>query len=219
MLGRMKTSKNLKKTIKLQPVVQQTDSHCGPATLQILFAFLNKSITQDQVVEAARVKSRLTKHGMRPDQLARAVAILAPDLQFWFKEHTTSRELATLIHEYQWPVAVNWQGLFYDTVEEEKQKNPHGEHGHYSIVTDINVDEDKIVIMDPYSEYYSKPRQFSLTWFKKRWWDVDHEVNRKTGQKNSIKTQKLIFIVAPKDTEFLHKLKMQLPDQLARLIQ
>ncbi len=200
--------------IKVPRVIQETDSHCGPAVVQVLLAHLHKQVTQDQVVTAAKARSRLQAHGTRPDQLALAVKKLTPELQFWFKQNTKVSDLETLIHEHRWPVAVNWQGLFYDTEEEQEKNNPDDEHGHYSVVIDINSAQDRIVISDPYSDYAHKPRVFSLKWFEKRWWDIDHITNKKTGIRDSIHTKRLIFVIAPKDATFPKKLKMQLPDKL-----
>jgi len=198
--------------VRVARVAQITDSHCGPAVVQLLFSHLDRQVTQDEVVTAARVRSRLEAHGTRPDHLARAVAKLAPDLQFWFKQHATIHDLEVLIDQHHYPVAVNWQGLFYDTEEEQERENPGGDHGHYSAAIDIDVEKDKITLADPYSEYAHKPRVFSLKWFQKRWWDVDHDVIRvsKSHQRrNSIKTKRLIFIVTPKDADFPLELGMK----------
>src|SRR5258708_7197679 len=106
-------------SIHLPKVAQQTDSHCGPAVVQLLMAHLNRAVTQDEIVTAAKVRSTIMRHGTRPDQLAHAVAVLAPEIQFWFKQKTGIQDLEALVHTYHWPVAINWQGLFYDTEEEE----------------------------------------------------------------------------------------------------
>lgn len=38
---------------------QQTDSHCGPTVIQAILATYNITVSQDMVVESARVKSTL----------------------------------------------------------------------------------------------------------------------------------------------------------------
>ncbi len=211
----MNLLRRFQRTIHLPQVKQETDSHCGPAVIQMLLAYVGKKVTQEDVVSAARIKGRLKVHGARPDQLARAVEILAPDLQFWFKQHATSADLDTLTHEYRWPVGINWQGLFYDTLEEEKKEDPEGDHGHYSVVIDVNKKNKTVTIADTYEEYYSKePRTFALQWFHKRWWDVDHIKDKKTGKMDSIATKKLIFIITHKDADFPKKLGMQPPEKL-----
>jgi ABC-type bacteriocin/lantibiotic exporter with double-glycine peptidase domain len=204
--------------LKCPVQAQQSDSHCGPAVVQALLNFYGIKVTQEAVVATARAKSTIIRHGMRPDQLAKALAKLAPKHQFWFKQYANSTDLDRLIHEYQLPVAINWQGLFWDTLNEEKLHNPNGEHGHYSLVIDINANKDQIVIADPFYEYNDAPRIFSYTWFKTRWWDVDHLVNKSTHRKYSISTKRLIFIVVPKTATFPQDLHFQLPDQLAEAL-
>jgi predicted double-glycine peptidase len=200
--------------INLPRIAQQTDSHCGPATIQILLAFLGQSVTQDEVVIAARAKLKLDEDGTRPDQLARAVRKLTPNFQFWFKQKASIQDVATLIREHHWPVAVNWQGLFYDSLEEEQLKNPNGDHGHYSIAIAIDEENDQIIIADPYSEYFSDPREFSLAWFEQRWWDEDKHRDRKTKRMRTVKTDHFIFIITPKDAEFPRKVGMKPAQEL-----
>lgn len=203
--------------IKCPLKAQQTDSHCGAAVVQGLLAKYHIRATQDLIVATARAKTRVEKHGIRPEQLARALRLLAPKHQFWFKQNATSSDISYLIHTSHLPVVINWQGLFYDTVEEEARFNPDGEHGHYSIAIDIDEAKDKIVIADPYSEYVENPRIFSYDWFQTRWWDVDHMVDKKTGRANSISTNHLLFVLVPKKTVFPSELGLQLPDQLTCL--
>lgn len=201
-------------TIQLPSVTQQTDSHCGPAVIQLLLAFVGREFTQDEIVTAARARARLMRYGTRPDHLARAVAVLAPDMQFWFKENASIEDLNTLIKKHHWPVGVNWQGLFYDTLEEEQEKNPDDDHGHYSVAININPANDKITIADPYSEYAGKPRVFSLQWFVERWWDTEFLEKKYAHHQKPYKFRRLIFLVAPKDATFPQELGMELPDKL-----
>lgn len=203
--------------VKLKLQAQITDSHCGPAVVSGLLGFYDIKVTQDEVVEAANVKSRLKKHGMRPDQMAKAIRLLAPNLNIWFKQNANRRDLDVLINKYELPVVVDWQGLFYDTVKEERQKNPDGERGHYSIVVDINPEMDEITIADPYSDYVNSPRKFSYRWFKKRWWDVDHIIDRKTKEIDSIYTKKLILLAVPKELELPGSLKLEAAKNLSSL--
>lgn len=182
--------------IKIIQEPQKTDSHCAPAVTEALLGYNKVIVTQDQVVEAARVKSRLIKHGMRPKDIALAVSKLAPHLQFLYKNEATSRDLVQLVKKHHLPVGVNWQGLFYDSAAEEKRLDPvdkRGEHGHLSIIIDFEAKKDEITIDDPYSEYYNAPRIYSYRWFKTRWWDKDYEKGSVT------KTYKFIFVVVPKD--------------------
>jgi hypothetical protein len=211
-------SRLFSQAITLPRVTQQTDSHCGPAVLELLLGFVGRPFTQDQIVRAAGIARRIKKNGTRPNQLAQAVAKLAPDMQFWFKSNTSTQDLVELVKTQRWPVAVNWQGLFYDTPEEEiKSPSPDGDYGHYSVVTDINPARDRITIVDVYREYSAKPRVFSLHWFEARWWDTARDIDTKTGQDESIRTKRLSFIVAPQIAEFPQQVGMLLPDKLDSL--
>jgi len=183
--------------VKIINEPQITDSHCGPAVTKALLGFNGVEVTQDQVVSAAQVTKRLEEHGMRPKDIAKAVAKLAPHLQFLYKNDATSHDLHELIKKQHLPVGVNWQGLFYDSVAEEKRLDPvdmRGEHGHLSVIIDFEPKKDEITIDDPYSDYFSAPRIFSYKWFSKRWWDKDRDKEEIT------QTHRCIFIVVPKNT-------------------
>ncbi|MEO8580951.1 MAG: cysteine peptidase family C39 domain-containing protein [Patescibacteria group bacterium] len=202
-------------SIRLPRVVQQTDSHCGPAVLQLLYAHRKKNFTQDEIVAAARIGKLIKSRGSRPKQLAKAVQKLTPNLQFWFKQGATSEDLHTLIKKYKLPVAINWQGLFYNTPEEERRSS--GDRGHYSVVINIDPRKDSIRIADPYPDFARKPRTFSLEWFEKRWWDSARDKNPKSGRIESIETKHFIYILTPKSVTFPAKLGMQLPHKLSVL--
>jgi len=203
--------------VKVKMESQQTDSHCGPAVIRVLLERFGVDVTQDQVVESARVKSKIIRYGMTPAQMAKAVRRLAPGYRLWFKSEATINDMLRWVKEYKIPVGINWQGLFYDTVEEEKLKSPFDDHGHYSIVIDINPEKDQIVIADPYSEYWQKPRVKSYSWFKTRWWDKDILVNKKRGYKKILETQRLAFVILPKNSDMARKLKFEPEKNLSKL--
>jgi ABC-type bacteriocin/lantibiotic exporter with double-glycine peptidase domain len=203
--------------IHLPRVTQQTDSHCGPAVLELLLGYVGQSFTQDQIVRAAGIARRIKKNGTRPNQLAQATAKLAPALQFWFKPRTSVSDLVELIKTHHQPVGVNWQGLFYDTPEEEAANAPDGDYGHYSVVVGIDPAHDRITIVDTYPGYSARPREFSLRWFESRWWDLARDVDVKTGQDESVRTKRLSFIITTKTAEFPRELGMLLPSKLGML--
>ena len=182
----------------LPPVTQQTDAYCGPAVIQLLMAHLHRKFTQDQIVTAAGVSDRIEEYGTSPHDLAMAVRRLTPDLQLWFKQPANWVDLDYLLHTYHFPVVVNWQGLFYDTVEEEALKSTGDDRGHYCIVTDIDLREQQITLYDPYSEYSVKPRVFDLNWFAGRWWDENEDMD----------TKQLIFILTSNQAQFPKMLGM-----------
>lgn len=188
--------------IRLPRVTQKTDSYCGPASLQILFSGQDKEFSQDEIVTAARLGKVIQKKGSRPKQLASAVKKLTPKLQFWFKQEATPEDLDILVNQYKTPVAVNWQGLFYEKLEEETQRDKQ-DRGHYSVVVGINLKKDQIIIQDPYRFFSSKNRTFSLKWFVTRWRDTVRDKNMKTGKFDTLKTKHFLFLIAPKTSKMV----------------
>jgi len=212
---KMETALRNKMKVIMEP--QKTDSHCGPAVVKALLGFHKIEVNQDDVVNSGRVRTTIMKKGMRPTQIALAVKSLGQGLNFWYKQNATSRDLEKLIHIYKIPVAVNWQGLFFDSVKEEKVKNIIEDRGHYSIVIDINIQKDEIMIDDPFAEYFAIPRIFSYKWFRSRWWDKDEVIKRSTNERNVLKTKKLIFVITPKNVKFPQSLGMKGMSQLVEL--
>ena len=199
---KLKLESALRNKMKIVMEPQKTDSHCGPAVVKALLGFNKIDVSQDEIVDAVHIRTKIIKWGMRPLQIALAVKKLGQGSRFWFKQNATAKDLEKLIHEYKIPVGIDWQGLFYDSVKEEKAKSRTKDHGHYSVVIDINTKKDKIVIDDPYSEYFDVPREFSYKWFKSRWWDTDESVNQKTKEKNILRTKKFVFVIVPKSFKF-----------------
>lgn len=202
--------------MKVIPEPQMTDSHCGPAVVRGLLRYHQVDVGQDEVVKSVRLRSRIERDGMRPIHMYKAIKILAPHLRFWYKLGATAKDIKTLIYKCNLPVGINWQGLFYDTTEEEKKKDPTGDHGHHSIVVDLKSAKAQITIDDPYSEYFNIPRVFSYRWFRKRWWDID-SIKGKDGQIRTLKFSKLLFVVTPIGFKFPSKLDLEPGENLVEL--
>jgi hypothetical protein len=98
--------------------MQISESHCGPAVIQMLLSNAGVDVTQEAVAAAGGASSLIAMNGMRVDQLARAVSRLAPGLVFYYKDHATMDELVRIVVDYRTPVGVEWQGLFEDEDEE-----------------------------------------------------------------------------------------------------
>lgn len=107
--------------------MQISESHCGPAVIQMLLAYLGIEVAQDAVAEAGGANDLIEMNGMRVDQLAKAVSILAPQARFWWKTNADLDELVTIVRKYQYPVGVEWQGVFED--EEQLAKRRNGKNG------------------------------------------------------------------------------------------
>ncbi|HSW89348.1 MAG TPA: hypothetical protein VLH19_00575 [Patescibacteria group bacterium] len=187
---------------RLKLTKQISDSHCGPAVLEMLFSHLDIHADQEQITEAAGARHRIKEHGLRIDQLAKATANLAPRAQFWYKEHAEIEDIDTLIHEYNYPIGVEWQNLFYETEEAEYEdtEGAYYDFGHYSIVKDIHLGNDEIVMIDPYHAFAGRDRYFSLQFFEHRWWDVNQiDINGLVRYKRDTR---VMFIVTPKGMYF-----------------
>ena len=179
----------------LKRVSQITDSHCGPAVLQMLLSNLDIQATQDDVARAAGVTDVIEMHGTRVDQLAQAVHTLAPEVQFWHKDHATLDDLTTIVSEHGYPVGVEWQGVF------EEDNDPEPDYGHYSIVTAIEAEKRLLIMVDPYRNYILTDRVFTLDEFDHRWWDTNM-IPDISGQSRLVKDDHMLFLVTTPLAEF-----------------
>jgi hypothetical protein len=193
----------------LHRISQRTESHCGPATLQMLLSRVGVFVDQDTIVESIGVKERIAEHGVNLAQLSHAIEYLAPYHQFWYKKDATIDDLVALVQYYDVPVGVEWQGLFYASIEDELKANSPNDHGHYAVVTKIDPSKDEIVITDPYPEFIHNDRYFSLQWFESRWWDTNQIDDPTTGRQLIIEDYHCLFIVCDKDESFPRVLGMQ----------
>ena len=157
----MREKSNSKRSIDFHHdrFTQIGESHCGPAVIQMLLHNLGIEVAQEAVAEAGGASDLIEQHGMRVDQLDRAVRQLAPQTCFWYKDHSIIEELVRIVANYDYPVGIEWQGLFEVTLEDETQD---GDYGHYSMVTMADSKSRKLVIVDPYKEFRSQDRIFTF---------------------------------------------------------
>ncbi len=99
--------------------MQISESHCGPAVIQMLLSRLGVEASQEQIAEAGGAARLIAQNGMRVDQLAQAVHRIAPHLNFYYKDHSTIRELAHVVNDYRQPAGVEWQGVFEDDEDDD----------------------------------------------------------------------------------------------------
>jgi hypothetical protein len=187
--------------LSLQRIAQPDDSTCGPTVLQMLLSFYNIDVSLDEMVQATGAQETIAESGTGIDQLSLAISSIAPGYVLLYKEEATIEDIAMLVHEYELPVAVDWQGMFYDTLEEEAKLSSHLFHGHYSIVTDIDSGNGTLNIVDPFYDFISQDRIFPIDWFKTRWWDVD-DAKDETGKEVSYYAIRYLFVVIPKSRSF-----------------
>jgi hypothetical protein len=191
-------SSDPKTYFQMKRIAQITDSHCGPAVIQMLLSNVDVSATQEDIALAAGVNDVIEMHGTRVDQLANAVKTLAPDMQFWYKDHATLDDVKTLVGQYGYPVGVEWQGVF----EDEGEEDPEPDYGHYSVITYVDPEKAVLVIVDPYRDYVEQDRVFALKEFDERWFDFNMVPNAKTGKERLVKDDHMLFIVTPKAALF-----------------
>jgi hypothetical protein len=197
-------SSDPKTYFQMKRISQITDSHCGPAVLQMLLSNVDIAVTQEDIALAAGVKDVIEMHGTRVDQLALAVKTLAPKMQFWYKDHATLNDVYTLVAQYRYPVGVEWQGVFI----EEGEDDPEPDYGHYSVITHVDREKDVLIIVDPYRDYVLQDRVFSLKEFDERWYDFNMVPNPKTGKERLQKDDHMMFVVTPQAALFPAELGM-----------
>lgn len=201
---------------------QISESHCGPAVIQMLLAQCGVVVSQQQIAEAAGVTDLIELNGTRVDQLAQAVARLAPGLQFWYKHHAKLKDLIRLVNEYSYPVGVEWQGLFEDEDEDDADSSNDdaageplddsetgdNDYGHYSLVIFADDDTRQLIIADPYKDFISQDRIFTYKDFSARWYDYNSITDPRTGREKIVEDYHMLFIIAPKGERFPETLGM-----------
>jgi hypothetical protein len=190
---------------RLQHVQQITDSHCGPAVVQMMLAHLGLSVSQEQVAAAAEVTDFIAMHGTRVDQLALAAHRLAPGTLFWVKDHAELEDIELAVNEHGHPVGVEWQGVFDD--EDPEKNDP--DYGHYSIVSHVSQATDTLHIVDPYKDYYEREREFPTAFFRRRWWDHNEVKDPVTGEIRDVIDVRLMFVIVPREEDFPRAIGMR----------
>ena len=185
---------------------QISESHCGPAVIQMLLFNLGIEVTQETITEAGEASALIEQQGMRIDQLMRAVQQLAPQTRFWYKDHSEIKEMVQIVDDYDYPVGIEWQGLFEDTLEDETQDS---DYGHYSVVTLTDAKNRNLVIVDPYKDFRSQDRIFTFEFFMSRWWDVNNISDPLTGKDRLVEDRQMMFIITPEEATFPRLLGMK----------
>jgi ABC-type bacteriocin/lantibiotic exporter with double-glycine peptidase domain len=184
----------------LKRVCQKTTSHCGPAVLEMLASYVGVYIDQEEFVDAVGIRKKLDEYGMIVSEMRTAISILAPQLQFWYKSNSTLNDLSEIVNRFNFPVAVEWQGVFFEDEDED--------NGHYSAVTHIDTVNNMIMLSDPYKRFAGSDRRFHILEFEDRWWDENEVINPYTGNTQVIRDDHMLFIVTPKEAIFPEYLGM-----------
>lgn len=174
---------------------QISESHCGPAVTQMLLSHMGVEVSQEAVVEMGEATTSIVANGMSIDQFALAVTRLAPHLRLWYKENSTLKQLGTLVLNYNYPVGVEWQGVFGDGDSTDENGIPDEDNGHYSVVVDIDFLNRRIMLADPYGEFIKQARSFEFKEFEERWWDFNDITDSNTGKTHRKYDYQMMFLV------------------------
>jgi len=201
---RGKNSPSTRSGLQLKRVQQVGESYCGPAVLEILLSHLHINASQVKLAKAVQAEKFIDERGTRVDELSEAITRLYPQVQLWYKTHAKAGEIEFLAQQMNFPVGVEWQGLFYNSVEEEaedaEEKLRDGGFGHYSVVKHIDRESDAITLADPYGDFCYTDRVFSLEWFESRWWDVNQVMMN--SYPKYIRDDQMMFILTRKGAYF-----------------
>ncbi|HEX8923482.1 MAG TPA: hypothetical protein VF828_02000 [Patescibacteria group bacterium] len=190
--------------------VQISDSHCGPAVVQMLLENHGVITTQEDIVHQAAIEKTLEKHGSRIDQLAYAVKKIRPDFDLLYKDLSNLNEIDEFINSYDLPVAVEWQGLFEEGIsgDNEDLSYEDTDYGHYSIISRLDTARKELIIVDPYKDFIDQDRIFSFSQFLDRWWD-SNEVTDSLGDSHQIVDNQLFFIIVPQSFQLPPDIKLK----------
>src|SRR3989339_107563 len=193
-----------KRLDKIRTIQQISENHCGPAVVQMLLENIGIETTQELITKAGGSnESMLDRYGMRVDQFAKAVFVIAPTASLWTKEKATVNDIKKLLEVYDHPVGIEWQGLFEDSLEEE---DPDEDYGHYSIVSHVDEETGNLIIVDPYKYFEDRNRIVSNKIFVKRWWDNNAYMDEVTCKLKHKKDVRLLFIIADNSETFPEEL-------------
>ncbi len=187
--------------MQVRQITQISEAHCGAAVLQMLLETVHTYTTQSEIADKAGVNEVIEEHGMRVDQIAVACNRVAPHLKFWYKYHSSIEDIRYLL-DRNIAVGVEWQGLFYNSIEEETAANrDDGEYGHYSVIAFYDEESRQFVIVDPYKDFVNSNRIFNADTFVGRWWDTNEITDNQTGKTQIVEDTRLLFFVTPDGEE------------------
>lgn len=185
----------------LRRVRQNKSYYCGPAVVEMLLSHFGKEVSQEMIVEMAKVEDKIMRLGMTVEDMAVALKILAPEMAFWYMTDAKIGDLREIVREYNYPVGINWQGIFeeddYGDVEDAEE-----DEGHYSVAVDVDTGDNYIQIADPYGNYAGLDRRFSILEFERRWWDEEWLIDPVTGKKKYIYRNRPMFVIVPETIGF-----------------
>ena len=113
---------------KMKRVKQVDSNSCGPAILAALFSVFGVHVSQKGITASLRAQNKIKEFGLNVRDMARASKIIGKgNFSFWRKADGKISDLDLIINKYKSPVAVEWQGIFYEDEDDD--------NGHYCIIT------------------------------------------------------------------------------------
>jgi ABC-type bacteriocin/lantibiotic exporter with double-glycine peptidase domain len=176
--------------------VKQIDSNsCGPAVMAMLYSQYGVKVSQRGLIASLRAKNKIKKYGLSVRDMARASKITGKGaFNFWRKANGKISDLNIIVNKYKHPVAVEWQGVFYEEEDEDS--------GHYCVITRVDKKAGTLRLADPYSHFAGVDRKFEIKVFLKRWWDKN-EIKGRT-----LVDRRVMFLITPKGESWPKKLGM-----------
>jgi hypothetical protein len=167
--------------------VNQTPGLCGPASLKAVLGFFGINIELSELAE----KSKATKEdGVKSEGLLQAANIYGFDGEI--KDNSSISELRSVIKSGI-PVIVDWW------------KN---DDGHYSVVTDINNTELKLMDPESGSSVWINLDEFNSLWFDFPIGDLEHQ--------NPI--NKCMIVIKPKTKNSIAEWKEYLENKSIKIV-
>ena len=166
----------------------------------MLCSYVGVYVDQEEFVDAVGIRKKLDEYGMIVPEMRTAISILTPQLQFWYKPNATLNDISEIVNRFNFPVGVEWQGVFFEDEDED--------NGHYSVVTHIDTTNNIVMLSDPYRRFAGNDRRFHVLEFDDRWWDENEVINPYTGTTQVIRDDHMLYIVTPKDAIFPEHLEM-----------
>lgn len=81
--------------------------------------------------------------------------------------------------------------------------------GNYSVVTMSDSKSRKSVIVDPYKDFRSRDRIYTLEFFIARWWDMNNFPDPLTRKNCSFEDRQMMFMLTAKEETFPRLLGMK----------
>ena len=191
-----------KSDFSFQKITQISESHCGPAVVQMLLNNIGINSSQEEITTAAGVEKTIARNGMRIDHMVTSIATLDLKARLWYKARASIEDIRTLLEVHKFPVGVEWQGIF------SKAQEINASTGHYSIVTRVDNTAQELIIVDPYKDYADQDRIIEKKVFLRRWWDDNTIQNPISHRTQNVHDDKVLFVLTPLSTSFPDDLRM-----------